>query len=208
MNYSSSEDDEPLVFRRKLKHGKLKRSSQPFKPSNDSDSEYDDTPLSYKISTVSNMGSSNKVHQNGSAPSAIQSRNVDIDKRPLDEERFSDQSPVKKTKLLESLTPVNHKPVTLKAETKLDDDNSDKDFHISRKIKKQASSSSKPSSSKQKVVNKNTSSLNQTNNNSKTVVSKYSRRSDVPPGFGEVKWNSLVHNGVIFPPAYKPHIWG
>ncbi|KAK1426569.1 hypothetical protein QVD17_15245 [Tagetes erecta] len=207
MNYSSGEDDEPLVFRRNIKHGKLKCSSQPPKSSIDSDSEYEDTPLRYKISSVSNMGSSNKVHQNGSAPSAIQYRNIDVDKRPLDEEIYSDQSPVKKTKLLDSLTPVNHKPVTLKAETKLDDDNSDSDFHISRKIKKQASSSSKPSSSKQKVVNKNSPSLNQANNNSKTVVkkSRYSRRSDVPPGFGEVKWNSLIHNGVIFPPAYKPH---
>lgn len=36
--------------------------------------------------------------------------------------------------------------------------------------------------------------------------SKYFKSSKVLPGFGEgQKWATLVHNGVIFPPPYKPH---
>ncbi|KAI3829381.1 hypothetical protein L1987_03504 [Smallanthus sonchifolius] len=248
MNYSSDEDDKPLVFRRNLKPDKAKCSSQPPKPSpkpsNDSDSE-DDKPLSSKFSTVSKgninhakngahvsvstapkpqvkdedsddekplsskfiskpkVGSANKVHQNGSASRDNPSRNIGVNKRPLDEERSLGQSSLKKSKLSDSSTPVNRKAVNLKAETKSDDD-----LPISERIKNQASSSSKPSSSKQKVIKKKSSSLNQTNKKSKKVVknSKYSKPSKVPPGSGEgQKWSSLAHNGVIFPPAYKPH---
>ncbi|XP_076909463.1 DNA topoisomerase 1 alpha-like [Bidens hawaiensis] len=285
MSYSSDEDNMLLSVIRNPKLDIAKCTSQPPKPSNDSDSD-DDKPLSTKILTVSkgninhakngvhtsvsaapkpqlkdddsddekplstklikpnagsankvhqngsaapkpqvrdddsddekplstkfikpNAGSANKVHQNGSASKDNQSKNIGVNKRPLTEERSSGQSSVKKSKLSDSSTPVNRKPVGLKAETKSDDDDH---LPIIQRIKNQASSSCKPSSSKQKVIKKSSSSLNQTNKKSKKVVkksnSKYSKPSEVPPGSGEgEKWNSLVHNGVIFPPAYKPH---
>nr|GEY52802.1 DNA topoisomerase 1 alpha-like [Tanacetum cinerariifolium] len=66
-----------------------------------------------------------------------------------------------------------------------DDDYDDDDDDVpNQKTKKQTLSSSKSSS----------------------VNQKESNPSKVPPGFGEgKKWTSLVHNGVIFPPAYKPY---
>ncbi|KVI01089.1 DNA breaking-rejoining enzyme, catalytic core [Cynara cardunculus var. scolymus] len=266
MNYSSDEDDKPLVFRRSSKADKVKCSSQSLrpspKPSNDLTDSEDDKPLSFRLSTVSkgntnhakkgscmnvsplpkpqvkdedsddekplsskyiskpnvvssiskHSGSNNdktltsKVHQNGSASRDNQSRSTGSIKRPLDEERSSSQSLAKKPKLSESSTPINRKQVPLKAETESDDDEED-DVPISQRIKNHAPSGSKSSSVKHKVTKKN-SSLKETNKKSKKVVknSKYSKPSKVPPGSGEgQKWTSLVHSGVIFPPAYKPH---
>ncbi|KAI3742973.1 hypothetical protein L1987_60673 [Smallanthus sonchifolius] len=217
-NDSDSEDDKPLsskissVLKGNINHAKngpCKSASTPPKPQVKDEYSDDEKPLSSKFISKSNVGSLNKVQPNGSASKNNQSRNIGVNKRPLDEERSSGKVSVKKSKPLDSLTSVNRKPVTLKAETKSDDDDDDDDdVPISQRTKKQASSSSKPSSSKQKVVKKNSSSLNQTNKKSKKVVkkSKYSKPSKVPPGSGEgQKWNTLVHNGVIFPPAYKPH---
>ncbi|MFS7905120.1 putative DNA topoisomerase [Helianthus anomalus] len=215
-NDSDSEDDKPLSSKistvskgntnaNHAKNGSYKSVSAAPKPQIKDEDSDDEKPLSSKFISKPNVGSANKVHQNGSASRDNQSKNISVNKRPLGEEKSSGQSSVKKPKLSDSSTPVNRKPVNLKAETKSDDDD---DLPIAQRIKNQASSSSKPSSSKQKVIKKNSSSLNQTNKKSKKVVkeSKYSKPSKVPPGSGEgQKWTSLVHNGVIFPPAYKPH---
>ncbi|KAJ0791526.1 putative DNA topoisomerase [Helianthus annuus] len=215
-NDSDSEDDKPLSSKistvskgntntNHAKNGSHKSVSAAPKPQIKDEDSDDEKPLSSKFISKPNVGSANKVHQNGSASRDNQSKNISVNKRPLGEEKSSGQSSVKKPKLSDSSTPVNRKPVNLKAETKSDDDD---DLPIAQRIKNQASSSSKPSSSKQKVIKKNSSSLNQTNKKSKKVVkeSKYSKPSKVPPGSGEgQKWTSLVHNGVIFPPAYKPH---
>ncbi|KAK9057955.1 hypothetical protein SSX86_022794 [Deinandra increscens subsp. villosa] len=223
-NGSDSEDDKPLstkfstVSKGNTNHAKNGSHTSVFKAPKpqvkDEDSD-EEKPLSSKFISKPNVGSSSKVHQNGSASRDNQSKNIGMNKRPLNDERSSGPSSVKKPKLSDSSTPVNRKPVNMKAETKSDsddddedDDDSDDDLPISQRRKNQASSSSKPSSSKQKVIKKNSSSLNQTNKKSKKVVknSKYSKPSKVPPGSGEgQKWSSLVHNGVIFPPAYKPH---
>ncbi|KAF5820853.1 putative DNA topoisomerase [Helianthus annuus] len=215
-NDSDSEDDKPLSSKistvskgntnaNHAKNGSHKSVSAAPKPQIKDEDSDDEKPLSSKFISKPNVGSANKVHQNGSASRDNQSKNISVNKRPLGEEKSSGQSSVKKPKLSDSSTPVNRKPVNLKAETKSDDDD---DLPIAQRIKNQASSSSKPSSSKQKVIKKNSSSLNQTNKKSKKVVkeSKYSKPSKVPPGSGEgQKWTSLVHSGVIFPPAYKPH---
>ncbi|KAJ0946727.1 putative DNA topoisomerase [Helianthus annuus] len=212
-NDSNSEDDKPLSSKistvskgntntNHAKNGSHKSVSAAPKPQIKDEDSDDEKPLSSKFISKPNVGSANKVHQNGSASRDNQSKNISVNKRPLGEEKSSGQSSVKKPKLSDSSTPVNR---NLKAETKSDDDD---DLPIAQRIKNQASSSSKPSSSKQKVIKKNSSSLNQTNKKSKKVVkeSKYSKPSKVPPGSGEgQKWTSLVHSGVIFPPAYKPH---
>ncbi|KAL8214718.1 hypothetical protein R6Q57_004167 [Mikania cordata] len=213
-NDSDSEDDKPLSSKfstvskgntnnsKNRPHMNVSTAHKPRVKDEDSD---DEKPLSSKCISKPNVGSANKVHQNGSASRDNQSKNIGINKRPLDNERSPGQSSIKKPKPSDSSTPVNRRPVNLKAETKSDDDD---DLPIAQRTKNQASSSSKQSSSKQKVIKKNSSSLNQTNKKSKKVVkeSKYSKPSKVPPGSGEgQKWSSLVHSGVIFPPAYKPH---
>ncbi|KAI3740954.1 hypothetical protein L2E82_31429 [Cichorium intybus] len=220
-----SEDDKPLSSRISIvskgdtNHAAKKGPSTSVSPLpkpqvKDEDSD-DEKPLSSKYTFKSKVGSStndkplvSKVHQNGSASKdKNQLKNIGVNKRPPDDERPT--SSVKKPKLSDSVTPVNHKPVAMKAETKSDDD--DDDVPISQRIKKQApSSSNKSSSVKQKVMKKSSSPLNKTNKKSKKMMkqkqSQYSKPSKIPPGSGEgQKWTSLVHNGVIFPPEYKPH---
>ncbi|KAL7591701.1 hypothetical protein Lser_V15G33700 [Lactuca serriola] len=87
---------------------------------NFSDSD-DEKPLSSKYNSKSKVGSSNnhkpvvpKVHQNGSASKDnTQLKNIGLNKRPPDEERSAS---VKKPKLSDTVTPVNHKPTRLQAQ--------------------------------------------------------------------------------------------
>lgn len=198
-------------------------SDEDHKPISDSDEDSDgDELLCSKIVSKPDAGSSltKTVLQNGAAKKDNQSKYTGSNKRPLDEEKASVQSSVKKSKVSDSSTPVNRKPVPLKAETSSDDDDDDNDCDDddcddddaddvpNQKTKALTPSSSKSSSVNQKVVKNDSSALKQTNKKSKKIVkdSKDSNPSKVPPGSGEgKKWTSLVHNGVIFPPAYKPH---
>ncbi|CAI9267295.1 unnamed protein product [Lactuca saligna] len=84
--------------------------------------DYDDEkPLSSKYTSKSKVGSSNnhkpvvpKVHQNGSASKDNnQLRNIGLNKRPTYEERSAS---VKKPKLSDFVTPINHKPTRLQAQ--------------------------------------------------------------------------------------------
>ncbi|KAK9269439.1 hypothetical protein L1049_001213 [Liquidambar formosana] len=75
-------------------------------------------------------------------------------------------------------------------------------------MKKSGSSDSKSLPAKQKVTKVVSSSFKKTTKKSKKVTkkSKYSKSTKMLPSSGEgQKWNTLVHNGVIFPPPYKPH---
>nr|XP_043609444.1 DNA topoisomerase 1 alpha-like [Erigeron canadensis] len=194
----------------------------------DGEDSDDNKPLTSMYTNKSSVGSplTKKVYQNGSASRDNQSRDLVLNKRPADDKRSSVQSSAKKSKLSDSSTSANRKTVPLKAEIKSDDDEDDEEdddsdddsedddyededeVPISQKIKKPAPSSSKSSCVQQKAVKKNSSSVKQTNRSSKKDVktSKYSKPSKVLPGSGEgQKWTSLVHCGVIFPPAYKPH---
>nr|KAJ0197353.1 hypothetical protein LSAT_V11C700358720 [Lactuca sativa] len=81
----------------------------------------DEKPLSSKYNSKSKVGSSNnhkpvvpKVHQNGSASKDnTQLKNIGLNKRPPDEERSAS---VKKPKLSDTVTLVNHKPTRLQAQ--------------------------------------------------------------------------------------------
>ncbi|KAI5674743.1 hypothetical protein M9H77_15107 [Catharanthus roseus] len=127
-------------------------------------------------------------------------------KRPPGEIKSSNQLSVKKPKLSSVTAPTNKKQASVKPEPKAEDDDDDH-LPISQRIKKSPTSESKSSSIKKttKVVS---SSVKKVNKKSKKVMknSKYSKSSKVPPSSGEgKKWNKLEHNGVIFPPPYKPH---
>ncbi|KAL8268044.1 hypothetical protein R6Q59_001842 [Mikania micrantha] len=264
MNYSSDEDDKPLVFKRtstadKLKHsGQLKSASirkqekpststkPPSKQESDTEDSEDDKPLSSRIATVPKPNTnhvkkgssittsqrpqpkvkiedsddekplsskftvlgpsikkkddsdddkplSSRVKQNGSTSRDNNQINkkpsIGLNKRPPNVERLSGQPSLKKPKLSDSEDENDHIP-------------------ISQRMKNQSPSGAKSSSSAmQKVTKVNSSSL-KTFKKSKKVEKKlkYSKSSKVPPGSGEgQKWTTLVHNGVIFPPPYKPH---
>ncbi|MBA0561599.1 hypothetical protein Golob_018410, partial [Gossypium lobatum] len=128
-------------------------------------------------------------------------------KRPLDKGNSSDQSSAKKPKISDTPTAMKSKQLTVKAE-KADEDDDD-DIPISQRIKKSPPTNSKTSSMKQKAAKVVSSSLKKLNKKSKKEFknSKYIKSTKVSPssGDGQKKWSTLVHNGVIFPPPYKPH---
>ncbi|KAI3764939.1 hypothetical protein L2E82_14956 [Cichorium intybus] len=222
MNYSSDEDDKPLVFKRssnsdRFKHANQQKPAVPkpvvrpaAKQKSESDDSEDDKPLSSRISTVPIKPNSNHVkiipttrpqvkHEDSNhkkpLPSKIPSKpsvGPSVKKHDDSDDDDDDDKPL-------SLR-VNQ---NVKPESESDDD--DDHVPISQRIKNQPPSSSKSSSVK-KVMKVNSSSSTFKKSKKVEKKSKYSKPSKVPPGSGEgQKWTSLVHNGVIFPPPYKPH---
>lgn len=181
--------------------------------------ESDDVPIFSRLQMTAKAGTSSskldfsdekkplslKLQLNGSTmkdkkpnPSLVSN------KRPLEKANSTDQSSVKKAKVLDASASVRTKEVTVKAENKVDDD---EDIPIAQRMKKTVSSSIKSSSTNQKET-KVVSSVKKTIKKSKKPEkdSKYSKSSkQLPSGDGQKKWTTLVHNGVIFPPPYKPH---
>lgn len=229
-----SDDDKPLNSRLPVGGSKGSISEVNRRPSSsgpaalakdlgikEEDSE-DDIPLSHKFKQKSNAGESSnaydsdegkpfasKPRQNGTnVKDNVKNPSTAINKRPSAEVKCSGQSPVKKAKHTAASTPVNGKKVTVKAEPKKEADDSDDDnATISQRVKKPATPISKASDKKKSAVSVS-SSLNKVNKNSKKITksTQFSKSLKVPPGSGEgQKWTTLVHNGVIFPPPYKPH---
>ncbi|XP_010449383.1 PREDICTED: DNA topoisomerase 1 alpha-like isoform X3 [Camelina sativa] len=118
---------------------------------------------------------------------------------------------------------VSPKPMKAKQlSTREDGTDDDDDLPISKRLKSD-SSNSKTSAAKPKAVKLSSTSSaakpkvtrvvsprsKAMTKNSKKVTkdSKYSTSSKSLPssGDGQRKWTTLVHNGVIFPPPYKPH---
>ncbi|XP_052178397.1 DNA topoisomerase 1 [Diospyros lotus] len=189
----------------------------------DEDSD-DEIPLSSKFQFKPNAGPStsrssefdgkkpvlSKLQQNGSSTKEGQLKKsaTGLNKRPLVEAKSSSQSSVKRPKLEGGLSsPITGKQVSVKEEQKHYDDDDDH-VPISQRLKKPSTSANKPLPAKQKVTKVVTSSFKKSSKKSQKVMkkSKYSKSLKVPPGSGEgQKWTTLVHNGVIFPPPYKPH---
>ena len=225
-----SEDDIPLSYRIK---GNTSQGSKGFgKPSTgltlqpirksivkESREDSDDEPLSSRFQMKTNVGtSSSKANdcddkkpllsinkQNGSTTTDVKKPLNTNTKRPLERE-ISEQSSVKKPKLSDSPALLKNKQVTVKAESKADDDDH---VPISQRIKKSPASNNKLSTPKQKVTKPVSSSVKKTTKKFKKVAkkSKYSKSTKLSPssGDGQKKWTTLVHNGVIFPPPYQAH---
>ncbi|XP_020590375.1 DNA topoisomerase 1 beta-like [Phalaenopsis equestris] len=122
-------------------------------------------------------------------------------KRPIDDTNNSNESSVKRAKLLDSSASIKFKQeVLVKKEQKIDDDH----IPISQRFKKTVSSGSPVSVKKE--IKKMTSFKKDGKKMKMMKDSKYSKSSKVPPGSGGgLKWTTLEHNGVIFPPPYNPH---
>lgn len=178
----------------------------------------DEIPLSSKFQVKSNAGESTnrpsisgerkpllaKYDQNGSA-SAERKPSTILKKRPADGVKSAGESYLKKPKLSDASTPNKTKETSIKDEMKDEDD--EDHVPISQRIKQQTSSDKKSSSAKN-MTKPISASAKKTSKKPKKVMknSKYSKSSKVPPSSGEgQKWTTLVHNGVIFPPPYKPH---
>ncbi|EFH45854.1 hypothetical protein ARALYDRAFT_329014 [Arabidopsis lyrata subsp. lyrata] len=116
---------------------------------------------------------------------------------------------------------VSPKKLSVKEDETEDDDDDDDDVPIAKRIKSESSKYKTPSA-KPKVV-KQSSTSSATKSKVKRVVSppsktrskkskkvmnesKFAKSSKtLPTGDGKKKWTTLVHNGVTFPPPYKPH---
>ncbi|KAM1281250.1 hypothetical protein FF1_022050 [Malus domestica] len=207
---SDSEDEKPIGARL----GKVK-------PSEDSD---DDKPLSSRIAPKSKVGTSgswpydsnkrkpvvSKVQKNGSSTiDKGKASSVVSSKRPLDKVNSSENSSAKRPKVSDSSTSAKNKQASAKKEPKEEDDDDDDDFVPISQRSKKVTSDSKPSLTKQTVTKVGSSSITKTikKGQKASKFSKYSKSTTKPPGSndGQIKWTTLKHNGVIFPPPYNPH---
>lgn len=215
---SDSEDDKPLSARLSsgLPKGKgsshdvgLARGGASCVKKEEDDDDDDKIPLSskFQLKLDEKKPLLSRVDQNGGTDRRDKSSMVINKKRPLDgvNSSLGQSSVLKKPKTSSPL------PATAKAKPKVEDDDDDDDMPISQRMKKSGTSSgNKPVPVKQKVtkVVSSTSFKKTKDFKSKKMEknSKYSKSTKVPPSSGEgQKWSTLVHNGVIFPPPYKPH---
>lgn len=224
-----SEDDKPLSARifagkPKVNSGNASKSAiasnliQKSKIPKSEDSD-DEIPLSSKFGLKSNAADAMyrsptsgekkpllvERGQNGSASTERKPSTL-LKKRNGDSVKPADESNLKKPKLLETSASHKSKEASLKAEMKEEEDDEDH-IPISQRMKKTASSDKKSTPVK-KMTKPSPVITKKFNKNSKKIMknSKYSESSKVPPSSGEgQKWTTLVHNGVIFPPPYKPH---
>ncbi|KAM5569152.1 hypothetical protein ABKV19_016589 [Rosa sericea] len=203
---SDSDDEKPINSRLKAKINNVKKE--------DSDDE-DDKPLSTRVNK-SNVGTSGckpsdakerkpLVQKNGSSTiDKGKSSSLVSGKRPLDKANYAEQSSIKKPKIAESSTSIKSKQVLAKTEPKADDD----DMTLSQRMKK-ATSANKSSVTKKTVSKVSSSSIQKKIQKGKKPdkFSKYSKSTREGPSSndGQKKWTTLEHNGVIFPPPYKPH---
>ncbi|XP_002529020.2 DNA topoisomerase 1 alpha [Ricinus communis] len=214
-----SEDDLPLSARRKGNTNNVSKVVTAPKRVKDEDSDDDKVPLCSRFPMKSTAGTSgnklnnisekkplpSKVQQNGSTSKDKQQKAPLIPtKRPLDKANSSEQSSIKKPKLSAGSTITKVKQATVKAE----EDDPD-DIPIAQRKKSLGSSESKLSSAKQKAIKVVSSSFKKPIKKNKKQMknTKYSKSTKVQPSStdGQKKWTTLIHNGVIFPPPYKPH---
>ncbi|RVW38872.1 DNA topoisomerase 1 beta [Vitis vinifera] len=192
-----------------------------------SDDSEDEIPLSSKFRLKTGMGASldkldnfdeKKPLTSTLKPNGISKKDDERvkspkgqNKRPLGQANTSHHSSSKKPKLLDGSVKGKVKQVSVKAEQKDDDDddNDDDDEYTPtvKRLKKSVSSDNKKAS-KTKVIPSSRKKATKKAKKSKKLAksSKYSKSTKVPPNSGEgQKWTTLEHNGVIFPPPYKPH---
>ncbi|WOL06878.1 hypothetical protein Cni_G15612 [Canna indica] len=231
-NSDNSDDEKPLIsrfssFTAVSRGGSSNaiKSPQSWKPTSpppskikqDLDDSDDEKPLlsrfqskpigssSMKNSSSSEKFSSSNLKSNGcktGANSEMRSPKGG-QKRPLSDTNLKDSSSIKKVKFSEAsgLGKVKHE-VTVKKDTKTEDDDH---IPIAQRMKKPVSSSN---TSTRKIEIKKTTSFKKDSKKMKKKMkdSKNLKSLKVPPGSGGgQKWTTLEHNGVIFPPPYKPH---
>ncbi|KAK2400007.1 DNA topoisomerase 1 alpha [Trifolium repens] len=198
----------PLSVRMKMNNVNAKKAT-PIVPKKSSENSNVDAPLSSRLS----LSKAQKEQQYGSSASVKQERPSTLSvKRPLDKSdslHFSG----KKSKLSDPAQSINAKQVSVKSEAKVEEEDDNDEVPLSQRMNKLPTLVDKSSSLK-KVTNvtkvnkaatpsfKKKADFKKTGNKSEQFKS-----TKLPPssGDGQKKWTTLVHNGIIFPPPYKPH---
>ncbi|CAL5207979.1 unnamed protein product [Lathyrus oleraceus] len=228
MNNDNAKKTTPVVVKKSYEDNAKKTTPVVVKkPYEDSDD--DDTPLSARLSQNTNLGKSSsnynaadqkkpfpKVligHQYGSNASTKQERPSTLPvKRPLDKIDSSHFSG-KKSKPSDPTPSINAKQTSVKSEPKVEEDDDDDDIPLSQRMNKLAAPVDKPTSLKKLTnvtkVNKSAAPSFKKKANFKKSGNKSeqfkSTKLTPSSGDGQKKWTTLVHNGIIFPPLYKPH---
>jgi DNA topoisomerase-1 len=198
----------PLSVRMKMNNVNAKKAT-PIVPKKSSENSNVDAPLSSRLS----LSKAQKEQQYGSSASVKQERPSTLSvKRPLDKSdslHFSG----KKSKLSDPAQSINAKQISVKSEVKVEEEDDNDEVPLSQRMNKLPTLVDKSSSLK-KVTNvtkvnkaatpsfKKKADFKKTGNKSEQFKS-----TKLPPssGDGQKKWTTLVHNGIIFPPPYKPH---
>ncbi|KAG6495093.1 hypothetical protein ZIOFF_042884 [Zingiber officinale] len=176
----------------------LPHSMKPTSNNEETDDSEDEKPLLSRFQSKAVNGSGKKgTNSETSAPRVGE-------KRPHSDTNPTESSSIKKAKLSGTSVSVKDKQqVSIKKESKEDDNNDH--IPIAQRIK---SPSSNCGSISKNILHKTTSSSFKKSNlkMNKKKDSNSSKSLKTPPGSGGgQKWTTLVHNGVIFPPPYKPH---
>ncbi|PNY11017.1 DNA topoisomerase 1-like protein [Trifolium pratense] len=210
-NKEDSEDEVenmPLSVRMKMNNINAKKAT-PIVPKKSSENSDDDIPLSSRLS----LSKAPKGQQYGSNASVKQERPSTLSvKRPLDKSdslHFSG----KKSKLSDPAQSINAKQISAKSEPKVEEEDDNDDVPLSQRMNKLPTLVDKSSSLKKLTnvtkVNKGaTPSFKKKANFKKSGnKSEQFKSTKLPPSSedGQKKWTTLVHNGIIFPPPYKPH---
>jgi len=228
MNSDSAKKTTPVVVKKSNEDSKKTTPVVVKKSHEDSD---DDIPLSARrLQNNNNLGKSSnnnggsdhkkplsnvqKGQQYGSNVGIKQERPPTLPvKRPLDK-TDSSHSSVKKSKLSDPAPSINAKQILVKSEQKVaEEDDDDDDVPLSQRMNKNATSVNKSSSVKKLTnvtkVNKAAAPSFKKKANFKKPGNKSEqfKSTKLPPssGDGQKKWTTLSHNGIIFPPPYKPH---
>lgn len=161
------------------------------------------TSFSKSVDANDKRLSESKLQQNGiiaNDSKLIKSPKIS-NKRSKGEDEVTHQSSAKKPKLL--VTSANNRVKQASVNLELKTDGDEDYIPIAQRMKNSSSSNNKSASLKKK---KKVGSSPSKKCKKLAKSSKYSKSTKVPPTSGKGrKWTTLVHNGVIFPPPYKPH---
>jgi DNA topoisomerase-1 len=209
---SEDEDDSILLSAMMKKNNDDGKKETPnvLKKSYD-DSDDDDIPVSARLSQNIRPSKVQKRQKYGSNAIIKQERTSTLSSKRLPDKIDSLHSSRKKSKPSDQTSSINAKQISVKSEPNVEE--KEAGIPLCQRTNKLATLVDKSSSLKKlrnvTKVNKGAApsfkkkaKLKKSSNKSEHINStKLQPSSDD----GEKKWTTLVHNGVIFPPPYKPH---
>jgi hypothetical protein len=209
---SEDEDDSILLSAMMKKNNDDGKKETPnvLKKSYD-DSDDDDIPVSARLSQNIRPSKVQKRQKYGSNAIIKQERTSTLSAKRLPDKIDSLHSSRKKSKPSDQTSSINAKQISVKSEPNVEE--KEAGIPLCQRTNKLATLVDKSSSLKKlrnvTKVNKGAApsfkkkaKLKKSSNKSEHINStKLQPSSDD----GEKKWTTLVHNGVIFPPPYKPH---
>ncbi|GAU34205.1 hypothetical protein TSUD_209870, partial [Trifolium subterraneum] len=209
---SEDEDDSiPLSAMMKKNNDNAKKETPNVLKKSYEDSDDDDIPLSARLSQNIPLSKVQKGQKYGSNAIIKQERTSTLSSKRLLDKSDSLHSSRKKSKPSDPTESINAKQISVKSESKVEEEEAD--IPLCQRRNKLGALVDKSSSLKKLT---NVTKVNKGAAPSFKEKAKFKKSSNKSEHFnstklqpssddGEKKWTTLVHNGVIFPPPYKPH---